>query len=128
MEKKFGCQGCNILLNDDNNRIVIGDNCMFSWGIQIISSDGHSIYDKVTKKLLNSSGSIKIGNHCWIGSDVKILKNVELADNIICGANSLVTKSCLIPNTVISGMPAKIIKENVAWHGLPPSKFNSDIV
>ena len=28
----------------------------------------------------------------------------------------------------IKGMPAKIIKENVAWHGLPPSKFNSDIV
>ena len=126
--KNFDTQQTNIIFLDSNNTITIGDNCLFSWNIQIISSDGYSIYDETTKKLLNPSNTIKIGNHCWVGSDVKILKNVELADNIICGANSLVTNSCLIPNTVIAGMLAKVVKENVSWYVLPPSKFNSDIV
>ena len=125
--KKFGCQGCSIIVNDDRNEVIIGENCMFSWNVQIISSDGHSIYDTDTKKILNLSNSISIGNHCWVGSDVKILKNVHLADNTIVGANSLVTRSCNMSNVILAGNPAQVVKQNVSWNGLPPSKFNNNM-
>jgi acetyltransferase-like isoleucine patch superfamily enzyme len=52
---------------------------------------------------------IKIGKNCWIGSKVTILDGVTIGDNCIIAAGSVVNKS--IPeNTVIGGVPAKVIK------------------
>lgn len=124
--KSFGCQSANIIINDDGNNVYIGENCMFSWGIQIMTSDGHSIYDSSTHQLLNPSDDIVIGNHCWIGMGVSILKNVHLGDNIICGANATVTKSVNENNVIVAGFPATIVKRNINWHGNPPTMFNPD--
>lgn len=121
--KNFGCQSTKIFLNDSNNRIIIGDNCMFSWDIQLISSDGHPIYDKDTMCLLNTSKDIIIGDHCWIGTGCTILKNVTLGNNVICGAKSVITKPVNENNIIIVGTPARIVKRNVCWDGAPPSLF-----
>ena len=45
----------------------------------------------------------------WAGD--KILGNIEIGNNIIIGANSVITKS-FKDNVIIVGIPAKIIKEN----------------
>lgn len=119
----FGCQSVNILVNDCNNIVEIGERCMFSWGIQILSSDGHAIFDNNSGKVLNKSSKIKIGNHCWIGCDVKVLKNVSLADDIICGASSIVSKSVSEAACIIAGSPAQIVKRNVSWNGDLPNSF-----
>ena len=58
---------------------------------------------------LTSKGPIEIGNNVWLGDKVAILSGVKIGDNVIVGANSVVTKS--IPsNCVVAGIPAKIIK------------------
>jgi acetyltransferase-like isoleucine patch superfamily enzyme len=44
-------------------------------------------------------GAIKIGNNCWIGSNVVILKNVTVGDNVIIGAGCVIHKS--IPDSSI---------------------------
>lgn len=61
-------------------------------------------YQGVTRK------GIKIGNNCWIGSKVTILDGVTIGDNCVIAAGSVVTKS-MPANTVIGGIPAKVIKE-----------------
>lgn len=53
--------------------------------------------------------SVQIGRNCWIGNGAAILAGVTLGDNVVVGANSVVTKS-FPDNVVIAGVPAKIIR------------------
>ncbi|WP_278853885.1 DapH/DapD/GlmU-related protein, partial [Thomasclavelia spiroformis] len=50
-----------------------------------------------------------IGKKVWIGSHATILPGVTIGDNAIVAAGAVVTKD--VPaNTVVGGVPAKIIK------------------
>jgi acetyltransferase-like isoleucine patch superfamily enzyme len=51
-----------------------------------------------------------IGKKCWIGMNAIILPGVQLGDNTIVGAGSVVTKPFPDGNILIAGNPAKIIK------------------
>ncbi len=52
---------------------------------------------------------VKIGNTVWIGAHATILPGVTIGDGAVIGAGAVVTKS--VPaNTVVAGVPAKIIK------------------
>ncbi len=108
--KDFSSQQATMSLIDKDTTIDIDDNCMLSWGIEILSSDGHTICDKKTNKTLNKSSKIKIGKHCWIGCKTIILKNVSLPDNTICGAGSVVSKSFSESFCAIAGNPAHVVK------------------
>jgi acetyltransferase-like isoleucine patch superfamily enzyme len=76
------------------NSITIGDDCQFGESVKFYD---HNHQYKATDKLINqqgySTGSIKIGNNCWFGSDVIILKNVEIGDNVIIGAGCIIHES-----------------------------------
>lgn len=94
--------------------IEIGEDCMLSYDIEIRNTDSHKIYDKSTNKRINEGNSVKIGNHVWLGMRAVILKGVNIDDNSIVAAGSIVTKD-VMSNTIVSGNPAKQIKENVYW-------------
>jgi len=59
-----------------------------------------------------SRKGIKIGKNCWIGSKVTILDGVEIGDNCIVAAGAVVNKS-FPSNSVIGGVPAKILKSRI---------------
>jgi acetyltransferase-like isoleucine patch superfamily enzyme len=89
------------------NTIYIGDHTMIAPGVKIISAN-HDLNDY--SKHDKSVGSIRIGANCWIGANAVILPGVELGDNVIVGAGSVVTKS-FGRNIVIAGNPAKEINK-----------------
>ncbi len=93
--------------------INIGDNVLFGWNINIRDNDGHPLYQNGS--LINPNKSVVLGNKIWVASYVDIMKGVSLADGIIVGTRSLVTKSIDKENTLIVGTPAKVIKENIEW-------------
>ena len=107
--------GANLHALSDSSSIEIGENCLLSWGIEIMNGDAHKIYDMKTQQVINQGGYCKIGNHVWIGCRSFIGKNVIIADNNVIGACSTVTKQFQESNTVIAGTPAKVIKNCIEW-------------
>ena len=103
---------------EGGGNVVIGDDCMFSWDVQLRTGDFHTIYDNDTKKLLNPNKDILIGNHVWVGAEVRILKGTVLQDETVVGTRSVVTKSFDVGNIVIAGCPAAIIKNGIGWSRL----------
>jgi acetyltransferase-like isoleucine patch superfamily enzyme len=112
---KTSIEGANFIIAENNKKIIVGEDCMFSSGIQIEASDSHSIYDMNNNERINFGKDIIIGNHVWLGRFVTILKGVHINDNCIIGTKSLVTKST-DKNGIYVGIPAKKIKDNVNWN------------
>ena len=52
-----------------------------------------------------------LGDNVYIGPGVKIYGNISIANNTAIGANAVVNKSFNKENTIIAGIPAKVIGE-----------------
>ncbi|WP_026632565.1 acyltransferase [Dyadobacter alkalitolerans] len=65
--------------------------------------------DVLIKDQGTTRAAIKIGENCWIGAKVTILAGVEVGRNSIIAAGAVVTKS-MPENSIIAGVPAKVIK------------------
>lgn len=96
------------------NRISIGDGLLTGRYV-IISDNSHGGLSEEeanvepAKRNLKSKGEVVIGNNVWLGDKVSVLAGVHIGNNVIVGANSVVTKD--IPdNCLAAGVPAKIIK------------------
>ena len=94
---------------------TIGDDVLVGWNVNIRSSDGHHIYDIVTKLNNPIVKPVTIGSHVWIASNVDILKGSEIPDNCIIAYKSCVLSKFDTSNCIIGGYPAKILRNNVNW-------------
>ncbi len=91
--------------------LEIGNDCIIG---QYFSCHPENHYYQNTHQLIRLQGvsrkGIKIGNNCWIGSKVTILDGVTIGDNCVIAAGAVVTKS-MPANTVIGGLPARVLKQ-----------------
>jgi lipopolysaccharide O-acetyltransferase len=102
--------GCISKINIGNNVLVASD--------VYISDHSHGNYDGSIQSepgsIVNNRNlvakEINISNNVWIGEKVCILPGVNIGENSIIGALSVVTKDVL-PNSIYVGCPAKIIKQ-----------------
>lgn len=101
----------------EGTEIDIGENCLCSSDIVIRTGDSHSILN-IQGKRINPSESVKIGNHVWVGHRVAIQKGSNIADNCIIGTSAVVTKEFASENTIIAGVPAKVIKTDINWDAI----------
>ena len=109
-----------------NQNITIGDDCMFAGRINFIT-DRHSVLDYDTKEVINKpKHDLIIGNHVWVCADVTFTKNTIIHDDCIVANNAVVTKEFTEKHCIIGGFPAKVIKSNITWNGVPPSLYNKD--
>ncbi|MDO8609638.1 MAG: acyltransferase [bacterium] len=110
---------------DVADNIEIGNYVMISFNVRITDNNSHSIKAEDRKKDLinffdhniqdtvgvnNVSKAIKIGNHVWIGRDSLILKGVTIGDGAIVASRAVVSHD-VVPNTVVAGNPAKVVKK-----------------
>lgn len=108
-------ESAHLAMTEPYSQLNIGEDCMFSNGIEIRTGDSHSIMDLVTEKRINFAKNISIDDHVWVGAHVVILKGVSLQKNTIIATKSLVTKSFDNQNILIGGSPARILKSDVYW-------------
>lgn len=94
------------------NGIEIGKNVRYGPNVHIISAN-HDILDYDVHPKCDP---IKIDDHCWIGSGTTILPGVHLGEHVVVAAGSVVNKS-FPKNTLIGGVPAKVIRELDPYKG-----------
>lgn len=97
---------CNF---QDQGGITIGDHSLIGHRVTLATlnhgiapDDRHTLYP----------APIVIGKNVWIGAGATILPGVTLGDNAIVAAGAVVTKE-VAPNTLVGGIPAKVIRESV---------------
>ena len=104
-------------------RIDIGDNCFFNSGCSLnankyihigegtLFGENGKVYDhnhrfsdfsKPIKVQGFSNGEVIVGKHCWIGSNVVLLKGTHIGDNCVIGAGCLID-GVIEDNTCIRG-------------------------
>lgn len=98
--------GNNVFFNNycslnANERITIGDGTIFGENVRVY--DHNHCYrnpDVPIKEQGFTSAPVSIGKHCWIASNVVILKGVTIGDNCVIGAGCVIHKD--VPaNTVV---------------------------
>jgi serine O-acetyltransferase len=93
---KFAYWGIGCVLHKNT---IMGENCLIGQGITI---GGRG------KRM----GVPKIGSNVFIGAGARILGPITIGDNVIIAPNAVVIKD-VNANSVVGGVPAKIIKEEV---------------
>jgi acetyltransferase-like isoleucine patch superfamily enzyme len=91
--------------------IKFGDNVRISWDFQALDTDFHFIKEIKTGKIPPNTKPVIIGDNVWIGNHVTIGKGVILPNGTIVSARSMVNKRFTEENTIIGGIPAKILKQ-----------------
>jgi acetyltransferase-like isoleucine patch superfamily enzyme len=94
--------------------ITIGNDVIFGPNVQVFSENHNfSDLDLPIKDQGVARQAVTIGNNCWIGASSIILAGVHIGHGCVIAAGSVVTKS--IPeNSIVAGVPAKIIKHRDA--------------
>ena len=98
----------------EGTKISIGDNCLFSGDLHFRTGDSHSILNMQGKRI-NESKDIIIEDHVWIGTKVTCLKGVHVSKDSVVAATTTLCKDYSVPNSIIAGVPGKIIKTDVNW-------------
>jgi acetyltransferase-like isoleucine patch superfamily enzyme len=97
----FGCAG----------GIEIGDDTIFGNFVSMHSENHISDNIEIPIRLQGVTRlGIKIGNNCWIGAKATILDGANIGDGCIVAAGAVVIKGEYKPNTIIGGVPAKVIR------------------
>ena len=93
----------------DDTDIYVGDHTMFGPHVTVATS-GHPIYPALREKQYQYNMPVHIGRNCWIGAGVLIMPGVNIGDNTVIGAGSVVTKD--IPANVLAfGSPCRVQRE-----------------
>jgi len=80
-----------------NGKCKIGKNCTINAGVNIGIKAG------------SPNEVPTIGNNVYIGPGAKIFGKITIADGCAIGANAVVCKDILDPNSIAVGIPAKVI-------------------
>jgi acetyltransferase-like isoleucine patch superfamily enzyme len=118
----------NVYIGDDSiiscaEKIIIGQNTLISSGVKIFDNNSHPInsiqrqrdWEIILGKIKESRTNVKsspiiIGENVWIGLDSFIMKGVNIGNNSIIAAGSVVVTD--VPeNTIFAGNPAIEIKK-----------------
>jgi acetyltransferase-like isoleucine patch superfamily enzyme len=104
--------GKNVYINHlcsmlDMGTITIGDDVLIGPKVNILTEE-HPLSPAERKTLMVKPVVIK--NGAWIGAGATILPGVTIGENSIVAAGALVNRD--IPdNTIVAGVPAKVIKD-----------------
>lgn len=102
----FANYNCAII---DVAKVTIGDNCQFAPNVSIYTA-GHPLHPEIRNTLYEYGIHVTIGNNVWIGGNSVVLPGVNIGDNCVIGAGSVVTKD-IPPWSLAAGNPCRVIRK-----------------
>lgn len=111
---KFTRIGKNVFINHacsflDIGGIDIGDDVLIGPRVNI-TSETHPLAPGERSDLIPKKVTIR--RNAWIGAGATILPGVTIGENAVVAAGALVSRD--VPaNTVVAGVPAKVVRENL---------------
>ena len=96
----------------DFDKITIGNNVMFGPNVTL-SSATHNVDYRIRNKNdeMDIMGApIVIEDNVWLGANVVVMPGVTIGKHSVVAAGSVVTKD-VPPDTIVGGVPAKVIKK-----------------
>ena len=109
--------GRNTYIGENNNLraadgvIEIGDNCLISQGVTIVTSNHQMAKEKliVEQPWVSRHAKVVVEDDVWVGANSVILPDVTIHEGAVVAAGSVVTKD--VPAyAVVGGSPARILK------------------
>ena len=86
-------------------RIDVGEGCRIGPFVQLLTAD-HPRDPALRKQRLENGKPVRIGRNVWIGGGAIVLPGVNVGDDAIIGAGSVVTRD--VPSgATVAGSPAR---------------------
>ena len=103
--------GDNVFINagckfQDQGGIVIEEGALIGHGVILATLD-HDMMPEKRQQL--HPAPIHIGKRVWVGAGAVITKGVTIGDDAVVAAGAVVNKD-VPPETIVGGVPAKVIK------------------
>ena len=92
--------------------VTIGNGVRIGRNVSI--RDWNGPYVILTDTYVNHA-PVVIGDHCWLCTGCTIMPGVTIGEGSVVATNAVVTKD-VPPHSLVAGMPAKVIKENIEWY------------
>jgi acetyltransferase-like isoleucine patch superfamily enzyme len=107
--------GNNVCINSNTTILAttivkVGNDTIISWDVEIIDTDFH----RISRDGATVSAPISIGSNVFVGNRAIIMKGVTIGDGAVIAAGAIVTRD-VPPNSLVGGIPARVIKEAIAW-------------
>lgn len=103
-ERVFVNSGCRF---QDQGGIRIGDDALIGHNV-VIATLNHAI--DPADRAATVPASVRIGSKVWIGANATILPGVTIGYGAIVAAGAVVSKD-VAPNTIVGGVPARMIRQ-----------------
>ena len=103
-EHVFINMGCKF---QDQGGITIEDGALIGHNV-VLATLNHNL-NPAERQSMNYA-PIHIGKNVWIGANATVLAGVTIGDGAVVAAGAVVTKN-VEPNTIVGGVPAKVIKK-----------------
>ena len=99
----------NVIIDASQGSIEIGNDSAIGPNSVIRAADHiFTDQDRLIREQGHASGSIVIGDDCWLGANVVVLRNVTIGRGSVIGAGAVVNRD--IPAYSIAvGVPARVI-------------------
>lgn len=121
-----GCNICCNIMTMEPFMVEIGNNVTISGDVKLVTHD-----NSIAKLKIGGAdvfGRIRIGDNCFIGQNSVLMYGVELTENVIVAAGSVVCNSFHESNIVVGGNPARkigtwdVLREKSAPYAMSRSK------
>jgi len=112
--KNVSTTGPCFISSVEGSTVTLGDDVMLASENEIRADDAHPLFDVNTGLRVNPVRDISIGNHVWVAKRAVLLGGAVMGDGSVLGYGSIL-KGSVPNNSVAVGVPAKVVRRDVAW-------------